>query len=598
MRVGVEKLVWFILVWLVTMFILIQQDIFNTTQSTTVGGRKSKDHKQKIEEKRVILNARPMGLFVKQLARAQRFERNNDLREIMKDITTKLCKISRNQYARKKNSTLHDVTLLLNTLQEIQDVGGVLKDLEQKSSLEWVRSVSIVIGLTNSTLRMSSDRLLKLKSKLPNLQWTIQQAHATDKLSKTLNNLILSSVNTKFVLISRNLQHIMENFDMEMFIRPLSRNTCDLIGGSSIYPDGTWNLGCYQSKLIWNQYKAQNGFDAMYGKNWMRCDTIDGPFVTHTALMLDFLKTRPNIEDYLLYTELFYIMNNQNKIMLVHPSSVFHTHDTRDWLKLSRDQWSTFVQRQSLGDIISETHHYEFGYIEAKSRCINKANMLRPRPCMRKLHFTLIKSYKLFHKYALEYTNEDGSGLAAVKLGTSLPWDLDQDFAFQSNNFTELLKHENEFRKHGIKLNKNLNKPCMKNATKGWGCGYIGFADGLWRIECWGQYLLMSDYYRPQKVPDKFKGEMFPTRILTDPTLVDMGDCWTVNRPNPGQYARQRYGTDILRHAKHWMQGGAKSSMGIYATNTRFSACAEEGHHQCMNQYLADGNIQFQRVWA
>ena len=129
-------------------------------------------------------------------------------------------------------------------------------------------------------------------------------------------------------------------------------------------------------------------------------------------------------------------------------------------------------------------------------------------------------------------------------------------------------------------------------------CGYIGFRDPLWRMECWGQYFLFSDYYRPHKVPDIFKGRLYPTRILTDPTLVNMGGIWTVNRANPGLYVRKRYGTDVLRHAKHWMQGGAKASMGIYKTSTRFGACAEEGHHQCLNQYLADGNIQFQRVWA
>ena len=77
-----------------------------------------------------------------------------------------------------------------------------------------------------------------------------------------------------------------------------------------------------------------------------------------------------------------------------------------------------------------------------------------------------------------------------------------------------------------------------------------------------------------------------------------MGDYWAINRPNPGYYARKHYGHDILKHQKHWYEQGKNSSWAQYNPQSRFGECAQEGHQLCMNEYLGDGNIQFQRVWA
>ena len=592
MRKGkILRIIWVLLLCVIMIVIDIKQHFVHKTKPVVVN------------IPQVKLQSRPIDLFLKQLTRSQRFERNDDLREVMKNVATRLSDTIRTQYVRKKN-LLNDVTLLLNAVNEIKDFEGILKDLELKSSLKWVKSIHIVIGITEPTLIKHSDRLSKLKAELPNLNWITPSTTVAEKLSKTLHHLLANYVNTNLVLFSRNLRYLPNNsLNMANFIRPLGEITSDIVGGSSVYPDGTWHLGCYQSKLIWSQYKVQNGFDTMYGRDWLRCDTIDGPFVARKNLIVDFLKEKPNMEDYLLYLELFYVMTNEKRIMLVHPGSVFHTQDTRDSLKLSRDQVTAFMKWHALGNIISETFekvftHYEFGFLEVNIRCSNKGNMLRPRPCMRELHYILIKTFRVFHEHSLEYMNDEGSLLAGIKLGTSLPWDLDQDFLFQTNNFTELVKHENEFKKFDVHLAKELDKPCMKEKTKEKNCGYVGFRDWIWRMECWGQYYLFSDYYRPHKVPDRFKGQMFPSRIFGNPTLVKMEVLWTVGRPNPGLFSRRRYGTDVLRHAKHWMNGGAKDFLGHYATSSHFGKCREEGHHECLNQYLADGNIQFQRVWA
>jgi len=164
------------------------------------------------------------------------------------------------------------------------------------------------------------------------------------------------------------------------------------------------------------------------------------------------------------------------------------------------------------------------------------------------------------------------------------------------------LKHEAEFNKIGIKFDtKKLDVPCARGLShaKGWSCGYVSLYDVNWYLEAWGQYLLISDFYRPDLVPDKFRNSLeWYWRSKANVTLVKMGDHWTVSRSNPGVYSRSRYGSNFLRHVKHWSKHLENSYSDYIMHGRRFPECPYEGHHLCMNQYLADGNIQFQRVWA
>lgn len=559
-------------------------------------------------------------MFIKQLALAQRYERQNALRESITTLVEQVLNVnSVATAATKQDINLNDVTLLLNAVQEIKDINEVLKEIMFKSNIKWIKDIRITVGLTSFTFEKHETLLNGIKKSFPKFTWVIVPTSSTKTLNYTLRYLLERT--TKTIVVTRSFRRLNRDFDMIEFLRPLYQRKCDVIGGSSMFVDGTWHLGCYQSKLIWSQYKVQSGFDTRYAKNLVRCDTIDGPFAARKNFLLKYLQRNSYLDrvlsyfknekiSSLVYTQLMYNINNDKRVMLVHPESIFHTSDTRDWLKATRNQWKDFVIRNGIGEIVSETvegnfSHYKFTYTEAESRCKYGNNMLQPRPCMLDLHDILINSYKIFDKYGFRYTNEDGSAMAATKLGTSLPWDLDQDFAFQTSNFSELVKHEAEFNKIGITLKKQIDKPCVKGLAdlkaNDWTCGYVGFHDDIWRVEGWGQYLLISDYYQPERIPEVFRNQLpWFWRTRGNATLVKMGEYWTVTRPNPGYYARGRYGSDFLKHAKHWslVNSPKKHSMNNYETSPRFFACPEEGHHLCMNQYLADGNIQFQRVWA
>ena len=78
---------------------------------------------------------------------------------------------------------------------------------------------------------------------------------------------------------------------------------------------------------------------------------------------------------------------------------------------------------------------------------------------------------------------------------------------------------------------------------------------------------------------------MNPTKILLD-------GQWVGAPRNPGLHARNRYGYDIYAHAQHWMDVHSKNSGVNYATR-RFIPCNEKGRHECLDDFNADGSLQF-----
>ena len=431
---------------------------------------------------------------------------------------------------------------------------------------------------------------------------------------QTLTTLVEKS-STKYVLLTKKIRKFDRDFDIDVFLQPLASKNTDVMSGSVVYPEEGWSSGCYQSKLIWSQYKIVFGFDVSFKQKFIPCDHVDGPFAMDREALLESLKARTNIADELVYQELQFHMTKKGKVIKSHPASFFHTAHWEDFEMLTRDQWLDFAVRNEISEIYTtilrnnKESHFEFNYIESKAKCGYTKSMLKQRACMRDLHFMLVNSYRLFDELGYEYVNEDGSGLAAVKLHDTLPWDFDQDIAFRTENFTHCATNEIKWKKLGMHFDLQINKKCVgedkNNASRScpFSCGYIGIRDRNWRLESWGQTVLLNDFYQPWKLPKCTNAEQRylkqrQSRIRGNYTKVRMGDYWCPNRPNPGYYARARYGVDMLRHAKHWSYGGASDSMGIYKTGARFERCVKEGHHLCMNQYLADGNIQFQRPWA
>ena len=52
-----------------------------------------------------------------------------------------------------------------------------------------------------------------------------------------------------------------------------------------------------------------------------------------------------------------------------------------------------------------------------------------------------------------------------------------------------------------------------------------------------------------------------------------------------------RYGAEIYQHASHWRIIG-QGKLDLYKTGV-FNNCSAPGHHACLDQFKADGNLQF-----
>ena len=253
----------------------------------------------------------------------------------------------------------------------------------------------------------------------------------------------------------------------------------------------------------------------------------------------------------------------------------------------------------SSGDAIVNSRLIRFTCKEIDSQCHKKwKGVLTERCCIQNLHDMLITTFQLFDKHKLQYTLSDGSALGAIKMKWTLPWDLDQDYEFRSENFTAMLAHKDEFAKHGLTLVPKLNSDCIENPTEKFICGYMAIRNQYWRLESWGQRLLTSDFYERWKIPKENFHTLPASRIQGIPTKVRMGDYWTNNMPNPGRFARGHFGTDALKHVQHKYNGGA-SDFSLDTSKLHFAMkCPVSEYHGCINNFIGDGNLIFERIWA
>ena len=73
------------------------------------------------------------------------------------------------------------------------------------------------------------------------------------------------------------------------------------------------------------------------------------------------------------------------------------------------------------------------------------------------------------------------------------------------------------------------------------------------------------------------------------PTKVLIVGQWINSHNNPGLYARNQYGYEILRHSEHWIVKHIPSTQRL--DGGQFERCPSPGSHFCLDEYISDGNI-------
>ena len=164
----------------------------------------------------------------------------------------------------------------------------------------------------------------------------------------------------------------------------------------------------------------------------------------------------------------------------------------------------------------------------------------------------------------------------AVKFSKVLPWELDADIKFLSENYTALQKLRPRFEAAGFRfIDRSGTNCCTDDGRKTDGAIKV-WRDG-WKVELDGEpmmesELLVASGQRPTKI--KLAGE------------------WVNAMRNPGLSARNRYGPNIYQHSQHWLHVGLPGELGRYNPGS-FSKCPVPGHSACLDQFPAEGDLQF-----
>ena len=618
--------------------------------------------------KKLTINIRQLDLFMKHLTRAHRFERNAKLRGIMALTAERITRFKRFNNGRGTPTTTQEkrprlsVTIILNAVNEITDLATLLRELTYQSKNktnidcdDWRLDTQILLGLTQKSYDKHSKEINKLQTST--FKYVLVPQDQQERVVNTLAFLV-GKVKTENVLLTRDVRFIGHDFNIDEFIRPLqqqqkrrkktTKTSADVVIASQILShDNRWRTGCYQSQLIWNQFRTQYGADSIELKKtsnphmttkrnaaqlWIQCDYFDGPFAMRRNILMGLLKDRvkSRCHNKVLYTEIAYVMNNKGSVMKLHSSTLFFMGGGSG--ALSKNDWKDFAVRNDISEVFIDTidtttnnnegttftensitktkihHEFDHGTLlnhgttttSTTNNCGNKNirhNMLQPRHCIQELNHMLTNTYRIFNKFGVRYSNEGSSALAAVKIHGTMPWYPYHELAFHTDNTTELIELESEFKKYGIHLEREEDRECLakkKKTTKKLECTSVkGVSSALWHIKLHAKKALSGDLYKSSKLSDKQKQSFPSSRIHGKDTKVRMGNFWGFISPNPGYYARARYGTDVLNHAS------VSTEKGIHGKISRhFGQCPVEGHQRCMNQYLSDGNIQFQRAWV
>lgn len=157
-----------------------------------------------------------------------------------------------------------------------------------------------------------------------------------------------------------------------------------------------------------------------------------------------------------------------------------------------------------------------------------------------------------------------------------MPWEKDADIRFLVENYTAFLTLRSQFEAAGFRFIEVNGPECCADGRKTG--GKIFTHRNYWRIELHGtgtleSQLLVAKGLRPTKI--MFAGQ------------------WVTTMQNPGLFSRNRYGPNIYQHVQHWNDIMAfKGPWGRYRPGV-FSKCPIPGHSGCLDQFSADGNLQF-----
>ena len=394
----------------------------------------------------------------------------------------------------------------------------------------------------------------------------------TNKLNLgALLNKALAQVKSQFVIIAPHLGKLDNKTDIERLIN-IQEMTGAKIVASAVknIKNGEWDRGCYQSAIQAYTLKYFPGY-FISENECLYCTHVAGPFIAKTNFLRGFQFREFEAG---VYRDLFLRLNE--------PKSIVSCPDVLFYIKPEKQDDNQLVQFANAWDItrIMEANQavrwfgFRGGFNHTnKGGCKLKNTLIVPPDCRANILDVILFTLNLCEKNEIQCELQEGTLLGAVKFNNVLPWERDADITVLSAHFNKLSNLDNLFKEKGYTM-RIVSEPtcCFEGVITG---GILKIHAYGWTIEVYGQHKLTS-------------ADNSRTKVL-------MGNQWVYTPENPGLYVRNRYGKEIYKHAEHWLVSGKDTGWSIYNSGY-FQKCEKEGHHGCLDQYKADGDLQF-RSW-
>ena len=413
-------------------------------------------------------------------------------------------------------------------------------------------------------------------------------------------NRAIDLVPTPLVVIAPRIAYINfdivgQKLDVQRLIRMLETlHEAEVVGGAiKDVRTGHWTRGCYQTRDLMYTLKFTDGYRHSYHE-CLFCDHISSPFLARTSFMK---KMKFPEDDHGLFIDFFFRVKRSKKITLSCPDVMFYVSPIPE----SEDDLQNFGERWNIGQIIDvnvrrkkllyfhdgpDKRHDQKSiakHCHSENRGKIGKSLARHPGCRYNLVKFIQYVCKTLSGAGISYVIDEGTLLGAVKFDYVLPWEMDADITVFSPYSHVVERAVPRWRENGVRIEDHgavKKVPFWRESgARIVDHSAIAHSIDLW-LYGWKCELYIYDTY--------FSLTQYPGLQ----TRVNIGGQWVYTLENPGFHMRVRYGQEIFRHVEHYSYLGTNTGWAPYDAG-KFTKCTKPGHQGCLDQFEADGNIQF-----
>lgn len=375
----------------------------------------------------------------------------------------------------------------------------------------------------------------------------------------------IGNVITPYVFVAESLEDFSwDQSPLQRLLRVLDRvgDVGGVAAGAYRDVDGHWRHGCLQRSLTNYHATYLRGYQYS-SQECMYCDDVLGPLVARTALLRR-LPLREALQGPAAWRDWYTRLTHAGYLSLVCPDVMFFVKEEPS---MTPDHWKAYATQWAVQTVRSydDTEH-GFSCTDVHINCNNMRKRIAwylVPPCCREV---IMGGIALLDDFAREndlpYEMQHGSLLGAVKLGSYLPWDFDQDVRYDCEQ-----RHAWEALREYLKDRKN-------------GCS-LGLATDKKQL-----VLHCKTFFIDLGCRSPLSHHTLPAAYRNVSTWVVYGGRHVSVPANPGGVAREQSGPEVLRHAQHWRIPD-RPDPGAWRP------CRTPASQACLDHHPGDGSLAF-----